>query len=308
MSRSRKHIVVIGSINMDLVSRTPVLPRPGQTILGSDFTMVPGGKGANQAVAAAKLARDADVHMIGRVGADDLGRRLLDGLREHRVDTRHVRVTRGVASGVAMIIVDRKGENSIVVAPGANAMVTPDDVDAAEGLIRSASAVMMQLEIPLVAVRHAIKMCRRHGVFTILDPAPAPPRMPRDLFQIDLLTPNLGEARSLLTRRDDVKGIARGLIERGARAVAIKLGKRGSFMMTYDGVSRSAPGFKVKAIDTTAAGDAFTAALAVAHVEGKDGAEMLRFANATGAVCCQTFGAQPSLPSRRSVDALLRRS
>src|SRR5687768_16559307 len=157
-----KPIVVIGSINMDLVCRTPALPRGGETILGSEFTTVPGGKGANQAVAAAKLARDGvAVHMIGRVGSDDFGQRLLNGLRQHGVKTDKTILTEGVASGVAMILVDRKGENSIVVAPGANAKLAPADIDAAESLIASASAVVMQLEIPLDTVRHAIAMCQR---------------------------------------------------------------------------------------------------------------------------------------------------
>src|SRR3954454_19737246 len=152
-------IVVIGSINMDLVCRTAQMPRPGETILGSDFVTIPGGKGANQAVAAAKLVRDGtEVHLVGRVGEDDFGQRLLNGLAQHKVNTDHVTITEGLASGIAMIVVDRKGENSIVVAPGANSRLTARDIDAAESLIASAAAVVLQLEIPLEVVRHAIAM------------------------------------------------------------------------------------------------------------------------------------------------------
>src|SRR4051812_26947050 len=170
-------IVIIGSINMDLVCRTARSPAAGETVLGSEFHAIPGGKGANQAVAAAKLARgDLAVHMVGRVGADDFGERLLHGLQHNGVKTERVTLTEGVSSGVAMIIVEKGGENRIVVAPGANAKLSEADVDRAESIIATASAVVLQLEIPFATVQHAIAMCQRHGVFTILDPAPAPQR------------------------------------------------------------------------------------------------------------------------------------
>src|SRR4051812_45317692 len=157
---------------MDLVCRTPHMPVGGETILGSEFLTIPGGKGANQAVAAARLG--GDVHMIGRVGNDDFGKRLLAGLATSGVNIDRVPITKGVASGVAMILVDAKGQNSIVVAPGANAKVTISDINAAKGLIASAAAVVLQLEIPLAVVKHALAMCRKLGVYTIVDPAPAP--------------------------------------------------------------------------------------------------------------------------------------
>jgi ribokinase len=311
-------IVVLGSINMDLVCRTRSIPRPGETILGRDFVTIPGGKGANQAVAAARLAdRRAEVHMIGRVGSDDFGGRLLAGLRDNGVGTQHVTVTPSAASGVAMILVDDKGENSIVVAPGANAKVTPADVDSAKDLIASASAVLMQLEIPLPTIRHAIMLCRRVGAFSILDPAPVPPRpLSRAMFGVDLLTPNETEARMLLglhasakrTRRPiDPKQIAGELLERGARAVALKLGGKGSILATRKGEFRSARALKVRVVDTTAAGDAFTAALGVGRALKMSPTDTLRFANAAGAACCTVFGAQPSLPRRAAVEALGRR-
>jgi len=316
-----KPIVVIGSINMDLVCRTQVLPRGGETVLGSEFVTVPGGKGANQAVAAAKLASgDLKVHMIGRVGDDDFGQRLLNGLRQHQVNTRHVVVTEGVASGIAMILVDRKGENSIVVAPGANARLAPADLDTAEETIASASVVVLQLEIPLATVRHAIAMCQRLGVYTILDPAPAPAKpLPRALFGVDLFTPNESEAQTLLQitprarqkRSVEPKQIAGELIARGVKAVALKLGSKGSMMVSRDRrANRSdfytAKPFKVKVIDTTAAGDAFTAGLAVAKAEGMSPSQTMNFANAAGAICCKGFGAQPSLPTRSAVEKLLQ--
>jgi len=308
-------VVVIGSINMDLVCRTLQMPRPGQTLLGTDLVTIPGGKGANQAVAAARLG--ADVHLIGRVGDDDFGQRLLNGLRQHNVNTDHITITEGIASGAAVILVDRKGENAIVVAPGANAKLSPSDIDAAEPLIASASVVVMQLETPLRTIRHAIVLCQRIKVPVILDPAPVPPHgLPRALFGVDLLTPNQHEAEMLLgdsrvqrkRKLTDPKQIASDLLLRGARLVVLKLGGRGAMTIDRAGrIERIRP-HKVKVVDTTAAGDAFTAALAVGRAEGMDLPQSVRFANAAGALCCTVFGAQPALPSRAEVNQLLRGS
>jgi ribokinase len=302
-------IVIIGSINMDLVCRTPRMPRPGQTIIGSGFLTVPGGKGANQAVAVARLGGSA--HMVGRVGDDDFGRQLLAGLRRNGVNTRHVAITKGVTSGVAMIIVDEAGENSIVTSAGANGRVTPADVDAAEGLIRRAAAVVLQLEIPYGTVLHAIAMCRRLGVMTILDPAPAPAKgLPRAMYSVNVLSPNEHEAAALVAGSKGAKSserIARALLARGAGSVVLKLGAKGSLALAKDGKPAKAAPFKVKCVDTTAAGDSFTGALAVALSEGRELAEAARFANAAGALCCMTLGAQPAIPDRRAVDRMLRR-
>jgi ribokinase len=313
------HIVVIGSINMDLVCRTRSIPRPGETLLGNAFVTIPGGKGANQAVAAAKLARpDTKVYMIGRVGNDDFGQRLLNGLTQHGVDTTYVTVTENVSSGVAMILVDRKGENSIVVAPGANGKLSPADIDAAQGIIKTAAAVVMQLEVPQETVLHAIATCQRLGVYCILDPAPAPAKLPRAMLGVDLFTPNQTEAETLVgldhktrskrVRRKapaDAKQIGMELLSRGARSVVLKLGPKGAMLLARDGTIHPARGFKVRVVDTTAAGDAFTGALAVARAERMDVSAALRFSNAAGAICCQAFGAQPSLPSRAQVDELV---
>jgi ribokinase len=311
-----KPIVIIGSINMDLICRTRAMPQRGETVMGEDFVTVPGGKGANQAVAAAKLARRSSVHMIGRVGADAFGEQLLQGLGDHRVRTEHVHATAGASTGVAMILVDRRGENSIVVAPGANARLTPADVDAAIDLIADAAVVVLQLEIPIETVRHAISLCRSKGVFTILDPAPVPPRFPEALFDVDCFTPNQTEAGVLLANGNGVhrrgrkrppngKQIASEFLSRGARDVVLKLGGRGAVWVGQDGQFQTAKAFPADVVDTTAAGDAFTGALAVARAEGMAVEQTLRFANAAGAICCSAFGAQPALPTRRAVERLL---
>jgi ribokinase len=314
-----KRIVVIGSVNMDLVCRVPRIPVPGETLLGENLITIPGGKGANQAVAAAKLAvPDTDVYLIARVGDDDFGQRLLNGISRHHVRTEQVTITEGAASGCAMILVDREGENSIVVAPGANSKLTPEDLDRAQTLIARAAVVLVQLEIPLETVRRAIEIARGAGAFTILDPAPVPPRgLPRDLFGVDLLTPNQGEAELLLGRTrthrvklkklPDPKSIAGGLLERGARAVALKLGHKGALFVDRNGQIERAKPHKVSVRDTTAAGDAFSGALAVGRSEGMDWPQLLRFANAAGAACCEGFGAQPALPTREQVGKLFNR-
>ena len=320
----RPVIVVIGSVNMDLVCRTPRIPAGGETVLARDLLTVPGGKGANQAVAAARLG--GDVYMVGRVGDDDFGRRLLAGLRESGVGTDHVTVTTGVASGCAVIAVDARGENSIIVSPGANARLTPADVDAAEPLIRTASAVVLQLEVPLATVRHAVAMCRRHGVPSVLDPAPVPPKgLPRALYRVDVLTPNEHEAAQLVggTSRRSGTGRASDLPSRGRRGtpvvladrvlargpgrVVLKLGARGALLRDQGSLPVVVEPFKVKVVDTTAAGDAFTGALAVAMAEGREPADAVRFANAAGALCCTRMGAQPALPTRGAVERVMRR-
>jgi ribokinase len=305
-------IVVIGSLNIDYVCRSDRIPAPGETVLGSDLATLPGGKGANQAVAAARLG--ARVYMVGRVGDDDAGRRLRNGLRRGGVNVRHVRATPGVASGCALILVDRRGENSIVVSPGANARVIPADVDAAEGLIRSAAAVLLQLEVPLATVRHAVALCRRLGVACVLDPAPVPPGgLPPALLRAGVLTPNQPESRQILglrpragVRVDDPRRVAAGLHARGAATVVLKLGARGALLAPREGPPRGVRPFRVRVVDSTAAGDAFNGALAVAMAEGLPMDQAVRFANAAGALCCTAPGAQPALPERAAVERLLR--
>lgn len=311
----RGPIVVIGSINMDLVCRAARVPAPGETILGSDLVTIPGGKGANQAVAAAKLG--AEVYFVGRVGNDDFGARLLNGLQQHRVKTDFVTVTEGVSSGCAMILVDKKGENSIIVSPGANHRLTPADIDAAAEIIRSASIVLLQLEIPLGVVGHSMLVCRRQDTRTMLDPAPVPPKgLPRALFDVDILCPNENEAEALLQRRStgstsrpkraDAKQMGGELLALGPTVVIQKLGRKGALIQDRNGYIEHVKGFPAKVIDTTAAGDAFAGAFAVALSEGSNMQDAVRFANAAGASCCEAFGAQPALPTRQAVETKLK--
>jgi ribokinase len=316
--KKSKRIVVIGSINMDLVCRTRRIPGAGETILGENLITVAGGKGANQAVAAAKLAKpDTEVYQIGRVGNDVFGQRLLDGLAQHEVRTEFVTVTEGASSGCAIVMVDRKGENSIVVLPGANALLKPADVDRAADLIEGAAAVVIQLEIPMQTVRYALRLARSLGVYTILDPAPVPENgLAAELMRVDLLCPNQGEAELLLGRGRthhvrakkvvDPKLIGGELMRMGAGRVVMKLGSKGAILLGTDGEIRRFKAHKVSVTDTTAAGDAFSGALAVGRAEGMEDEEMVRFANAAGAACCTRFGAQPGLPSRGEVERLLR--
>ena len=301
MTRPDAPIVIVGSVNMDLVVRTPCVPAPGQTVLGRDFVTIPGGKGANQAVAVARLGGNAI--MVGRVGDDDFGRRLREELRSSGVNDDHVLTTPDVASGIAMIVVEDGGENAITVASGANFAVTPADVDAAEAVIREAKVCLLQLELPVETVLHTIDLCRQHGVETILDTAPAPaPPAPEGLFKADIITPNESEAAALTGLAVDTAPaqIADALQAKGCRTVVLKLGQRGSHVFAPDG-DWPAAAFAIEPVDTTAAGDAFTAALAVARAAGQPLADAARFANAAGALACTRLGAQPSMPTHTQV-------
>jgi ribokinase len=305
-----KKIVVIGSINIDYVCQTVSLPRLGETVLGGNFLTAPGGKGANQAVAAAKLARAGTrVYFVGRAGDDATGSQLTAGLRQHGVCTEYVSVCAQTSSGVAMILVNKSGENCIAVSSGANAKLTPADIDATVDLIRSASCVVLQLEIPIPTVAHAVRLCRRLGVYTILDAGPVPPDgLPPAVYDVDLFTPNETEAEMLLDRRTvqaepaEPEAIARSFLARGSKTVVLKQGSRGATAVTALGEVFHCDAYRVNVVDSTAAGDAFTGALAVARAEGMALRDMVQFANRAGALCCTAAGAQPSLPTREAVD------
>ncbi len=300
-------VVVVGSINIDLVVKAPHVPAPGQTVLGRDFATIPGGKGANQAVAVSRLG--AACAMVGRVGDDDFGQRLLTGLSSNHVDVANVIVTEGSASGVAFIVVDEMAQNAICVASGANYRVVPEDLDAVEGVIADARVCLLQLELPIDTVVHAIRLCRKHGVETILDTAPAVADSPPGLFEADIITPNEGEAEiitgePITTHAKGAKAVAATLARLGARQIVLKLGDQGA--MVFDGDQfEHVQAHRIKPVDTTAAGDAFTGALAVARARGETLIEAVRFANAAGAVACTKFGAQPSMPTAREVADLL---
>ena len=300
-------VVVIGSMNMDLVVRVAHVPAPGETVLGRGLQTIPGGKGGNQALAVARLGVPCQI--IGRIGNDDFGHRLISGLTSSGVDTSRVLITEGVPSGVAMIVVDHVGENAICVASGANYKVRPEDLDEAEGAIATANICLLQLELPLDTVIHALELCRKHGVETILDTAPAPAEMPAELFGADIITPNQHEAEALCGERSDrpreAKAVAAAIVAKGAKHVVLKLGDRGA--MVYDGDRfELVAGHKIATVDTTAAGDAFTGALAAGRARGQSLIEATRFANAAGAAACTKFGAQPSMPSETDVLTILQ--
>jgi ribokinase len=300
-------IAVVGSLNMDLIIQTPRLPSPGETVIGREFITAPGGKGANQAVAAARLG--AHVELIGRVGADDFGRTLRETCTLANVNTKNVLIDDTAATGVAIIQVDDSGQNTIVVAAGANARVTSADVDAARTAITSSNALIVQLEVPLVTVEHALRLARAAHVLTVLNPAPAQHLAPAVLALADIIIPNESEATRLtgIAVNDwaSAESAARALNHNNARAIIITLGARGALALANNRVIR-VPSFPVHAIDATAAGDAFVAAFAVAFAAGQDLDRALHEANAAGALATTQLGAQPSLPTRAELDAFLR--
>jgi ribokinase len=299
-------VVVVGSLNMDLVIRSTRMPRAGETILGGDFHMVPGGKGANQAVAASRLG--ARVSMVGRVGDDAFGRELLRNLAADGIDHTFVHNDATSATGVALIVVDDAGQNSIVVASGANMDLSPSDVDGAAATLRSTDVLLLQLESPLETVVHAAELAHAHGVTVILNPAPARPLPEKLLALVDVLVPNESES-ALLTGMpvdnvDQAAAASAELRRAGVGTVILTLGERGALLAEQTG-TRVFPAFEVEPVDTTAAGDAFLAGLAVTLAEGKRLDEAVQWANAAGALATTKLGAQTSLPTRQAVERLL---
>ena len=300
------NVTVVGSLNMDLVARGPRIPRPGETIIGGDLVTVPGGKGANQAVAAARLG--AQVSMVGRVGCDAFAGPLLDNLAAAGVDHTFVTQDPEVATGVALIEVDDAGENSIVVASGANMRLLAADVDAAEFAIADADVLLLQLESPLETVSRSAEVARAHGVKVILNPAPARSLPATLLSLVDVLIPNESET-ALLTgmhvgKQAEAKAAAAALRESGVGTVILTLGERGALLASEED-AELIPAFDVTPVDTTAAGDAFVGGFAVALAEGKSLADAVRWGNAAGALAATQLGAQPSLPTRQVLETFL---
>jgi ribokinase len=300
-------ILVVGSINMDVVARVDRLPRPGETVAGLDIAYMPGGKGANQAVAASRLG--ASVRIVGCVGDDSFGGELRRSLESDGVDVQFVRQLPHSASGVATISVETIGQNAIVVVPGANGDLTSADFESEEAWAET-RVVLLQLETPLVTVQAAIDSARRRGVLSILDPAPAPaPGFSDRLFDVDVLTPNQSEAQSLtgvaVESVADADKAARVLRKRGARNVVVKLGEFGAYWLGRDDRGLHVPAPKIDAVDTTAAGDAFNGALGVALAKGGSFEDALRFACGAGSLACTKRGAQQAMPTRMEVEALL---
>lgn len=305
-------LTIVGSLNADLVVAVRRFPGPGETVSGQDFAVFPGGKGANQAYACGRLAAgEMPVRMIGQVGADNYAQWLRQNLASCGVDVTHVLQDGTTPTGLALIAVDPGGQNQIIVVPGANGTFAPGALTAAHHAIAGAAAVLLQLEIPLPTVQTAARIGREAGARVILDPAPARALPDSLLRTVDYITPNESEL-SVLTggapqaslRRGDAVARARQLIARGARRVLVKMGRQGALIVT-DVAEQLYPAFPVEPVDTTAAGDAFNAGLGYALARGATEAEAIRYAAATGAVTVTRHGAQPSLPSRAEVEALL---
>lgn len=306
---SLPHVVVFGSINMDLVAKTPYLPRPGETSTGHSFSTVPGGKGANQAVAIARL--NTPTVMIGRVGSDSFGQELLQSLRSAKIQIEDVLVDDAASSGVALVAVDDDGENTIIVIAGANGRVNDSDIERLSPRLTGANSLLLQLEIPIAAVKAAAQAAQKAGVRVILDPAPARSDLPIDLYPlIDILTPNAIEAEQLVGFPIEspalVAEAATVLQQRGVKTVVIKLGAKGGFCATPN-EAFFFPAFRVTAIDTVAAGDAFNGGLAAALAEGLSLREAVTWGAAAGALAASQSGAQSSLPDRATLITFLGR-
>ncbi|MBO9657857.1 MAG: ribokinase [Chitinophagaceae bacterium] len=301
--KTRK-IIVVGSTNMDMVVKTSHIPAHGETVLGGSFFMNPGGKGANQAVAVARLG--GETIFISKMGNDVFGKQSFQLFDEEGIDTRYILSDDELPSGVALITVDQEGENSIVVAPGANASLLPPDMEAALSDINSSSIILMQLEIPLETVLFLVKYASKKDIKVILNPAPATALPSELLTHVDIITPNRTEASMLsgidVTDLESAKEAAKLIHAMGVKNVVITMGSLGA--VVFNGEQHHLiPAHAVKTVDTTAAGDCFNGALAVSLSEGKDLLDAVRFACEAAAVCVTRLGAQSSIPYRNELIA-----
>jgi len=329
MKGNRPRVCVVGSFVIDLVFKVTRRPGPGETMLADEFGMFLGGKGFNQAVAARRLG--ADVSMVGRVGKDQFGDMFMARLEQEGIDSSHVTCDPEAGTAIASPVIDASGENSIIAAPRANLRVTPDDALAAEEQIAAADVLMLQFEIPPATSRMAAEIARKHGTLVLLDPAPvrhgepnevrsqisetrsqncSPVALghstarPLDHFPIDYIVPNEIEAH-MLTGRMTPEEAGAVLLPETRRGVVISLGEKGAMVVDRDGL-REFAAHKVNVVDTTGAGDAFRAGLAVMLAQGKSLDNAVRFANACGAVACTVIGAEPSMPRLEAVESLLK--
>jgi ribokinase len=301
-------IVVVGSANTDFVLQVEELPSKGQTVLGDQFTIVRGGKGANQAVAAARLG--AEVTFVARLGMDSFGNEAVHAYRQDGISTDFIVQDPDMYSGVALIVVNRKGENTVSVGPNANSRLSPKDVFAAEAAIQKADCLLVQLEIPLETVQAALDIGHRHHVRTILNPAPAR-KLPREVLKlVDTLTPNETEAAILAgqdpssVQTDSLRQLASIL---GIPNLVVTLGSKGACIIQNGQTNYVSP-YVITPVDTTASGDAFNGALAVALARDESFPQAVRFANAAGAITATRLGAQPSLPTREELDRFIATS
>ncbi|MBP5622297.1 MAG: ribokinase [Thermoguttaceae bacterium] len=303
---TKPKIVVVGSSNTDMIIKADRIPAPGETVVGGSFATAPGGKGANQAVAAARAG--GDVVFVARVGDDMLGKQAIEGYVKEGIDVSLIQRDPQLATGVALIMVDSTGDNSISVASGANFALTPEDVERASDAIKDAKMVVFQLESPLDAIQRAAKLAKAAGVPVLLDPAPAPAEpLPQEILEcVTVVKPNETEAARLtgieVVDEATARAAAEKLLELGVQIAIVTLGSAGSYVATKDGVRKSVPAMRVDAVDATAAGDAYSGALAVALAEGKTLDDALAFASKAAALSVQKLGAQPSLPTREEIE------
>jgi ribokinase len=302
------HIVVVGSLNMDLVVRMPQMPKPGETRLGGIFRTFPGGKGANQAVAAARLG--ARVSLVGCVGDDAFGREMRAALDREEIDTTHIFIQQDEATGVALIQVDAQGQNSIAVASGANFKLTGAEVEKALQTLDEIDALVMPLETPLDTIYAAATLAARRGIRVLLNPAPAQV-LEKDLLRmVDVLVPNEHELALMadmpLSSADDLARAASHLLEAGAKNLLVTMGGQGAMLFTERGPGMAIPPYPVQPVDSTAAGDCFVGALAVGLCEGKTLRSAAEFASAAAAISVTRAGAQPSLPNRGEVALFIK--
>jgi len=300
-----KNILVIGSSNTDLVIQTSHFPEPGETVIGGEFNTFAGGKGANQAVAACRLG--GNVTFVAKLGKDGFGQEALKGFKKEGIITTHIYMDASLPSGVASIILNEKGQNTIVVAPGANNALTEADIELTKDAMSEADIVLIQLEVPLTTVIFAIKQAYHLGKRVILNPAPAT-RLPDEIYPfIDLITPNETEAGILLGMKvidENTAALAAGnLLKRGVKNVILTLGEKGAFLKN-DEIELLVPAVKTKVRDTTGAGDIFNGALAVSLSEKKGWLEAIQFANRAASIGVSRLGAQASVPYRNEVDRI----
>jgi ribokinase len=305
---ARGRIVVVGSCNIDMYILTDNIPKPGETVLGREFQMNPGGKGANQAVAAARAG--SEIFLVANVGDDVFGNQMVSNLAKERVSTDYLTLDRASSTGVAMIMVDSAGQNIIAVAPGANMALSRRHVDRAEDTIKNADYVLVQMEIPQETIEYAITLAKEVRTPVVLNAAPARAKVlsAETIAMVETLVVNESEARALtdIEVADDAgaEAAARKLQSMGAKRVVVTLGAKGALAVAKD--SLYVPAREVEAVDTVGAGDAFCGALVTALAEGEEFAEAVRFANAAGALACMKVGAQSSLPSRIDIESFAR--
>jgi ribokinase len=304
MNEQNAKVVVVGSFNMDLVVKAGRRPQTGETFMGEEFGMFIGGKGSNQAIAAARLG--ADVTMIGRLGTDLFGDTLMAAHAEESICTDYVVRDTEAGTGVASILIDADGDNSIVLVPQANMRLSVEDIERASESIAAADVLLLQLEVPIATSQRAAEIAKSNGATVVLNPAPAQ-ELPDDfLAQVDILTPNAVETESLsgvkVSTATDAERAAKVLLDKGLSAVILTLGERGAVLLTPD-LTRQVPAYTVEVVDTTAAGDAFCGALATGLARGENLVDAVAFANAAGALAVTVLGAAPSMPTATQVEA-----